>query len=205
MRHHFGGVPHRVIDDDGAILGLAERPLVIEVDDLRDVGAPYDAVTRCNHLDVETVDCLERRLCLLGIEEEDVRVVLLCLIDDNREVVVVVIALARGVVLPECVVREEDLLLGAVRYHAVRPVEHRGRDERQRSLANRECVARLHGLIGHLSVVGAQPLQPVRCACDDLRIRCKARDERHAVRMIRLDVVRDNVVDLRWVDDRGNA
>ena len=35
--HLFRGVPHAVKDNDGTLLGLAERPLVVEVDDLGDV------------------------------------------------------------------------------------------------------------------------------------------------------------------------
>ena len=107
--------------------------------------------------------------------------------------------------LTKGVVREEDLFLGAVRHHAVRPVEHRGRDKRERALADGERVARLDRFVGQFTVVGAQPFQSVRCARDDLRVRCKLGDERHAVRVIRLDVVGDDVIDTRGIDDCGDA
>ena len=94
VRHHFCGVPHRIVDNDGALLGLAQRPLIVEAYDLRDMGAPDNAMSRGNHLNVEFVDFLQRRLCLFGVEEKNVRVVFFCLIDDDRKIVVIVIALA---------------------------------------------------------------------------------------------------------------
>ena len=198
-------MPHAVKDDDRTILSLAERPFVVEINDLGDMRTPQNAMTRGNQFDVESVQSLECRLRLSPIEEEDVRVVLLCLLDDDGEIILIVIAFAGGKVLAKGVVREEDLFLGAVRHHAVRPVEHRGRDKRERALADGERVARLDRFVGQFTVVGAQPFQSVRCARDDLRVRCKRGDERHAVRVIRLDVVRDDVVNLRWVNDRGDA
>ena len=91
--------------------------------------------------------------------------------------------------LSESIVREKDLLLGAVGYHAVRPMEHRRRDECERACPDGEGIACFHRLIGHFAVVGAQPLEPVRRARDDLRVRCEGGDERDAVRVIRFDVV----------------
>ena len=141
---------------------------------------PDDAVSRGDHLDVELVDFFECRLCLLRIQEENVCVVFLCLLDDDGEVIVVVIAFAGGKMLTERIVREEDLFLGAVRYHAVGPVEHWGRNECKSALADGERIARLDRLIGQFPVVGAQALEPVRRTCDDLCVRGEGGDERDA-------------------------
>ena len=128
--------------------------------DLFDVGAPDDAVARRDHLDRQVLERLEGRLCLTAVEREDVGVVLLGLVVEHGEVVLVVEAAAGGEVLAEGVVREEDLLLGAVGDHAVGPVEHRGRHELQRALAEGERVAGLDALVGQVAVAGLSPLRP---------------------------------------------
>ena len=128
-------------------------------------------MSRGDQLDVKSVQCLKRRLRLFPIEEEDVRVVLLCLLDDDGKIILIVVAFAGGEVLTERIVREENLFLGAVCHHAVRPVEHRGRNECEGAFADGEGIARLDRFIGQFPVVGTQSLEPVRCTRDDLCIR----------------------------------
>ena len=109
-----------------------------------------------DHLDRQVLERLEGRLCLTAVEREDVGVVLLGLVVEHGEVVLVVEAAAGGEVLAEGVIREEDLLLGAVGDHAVGPVEHRGRHELQRAFAERERVAGLDAFVGR----ALRPLRP---------------------------------------------
>ena len=104
VRHHLGGVPHGVVDDDGAILGLARGPLFIALDDLRNVRTPDDAVSRGDQLHIESVQRFEGGLRLVAVREEDVRVVFLRLLADDAEIVLVVIAFAGGEMLAEGVV-----------------------------------------------------------------------------------------------------
>ena len=205
VRHRLSGVPHAVEDDDGALLCLAARPLFIALDDLRDMGTPDNAMSRGDHFHVEPVQCLECRLCLCPVREENVGVVFFRLLAEDSEVILVVEALARCQMLPERVVREENLLLRAVGDHAVGPVQHRGRDELQGALAERDTVACLDGLIGELSIVGAQPLQSVRRTRDDLCARREGGDEGDAVGVIWLHVIGDDAVDLRRIDHGGDA
>ena len=203
--HLLGGVPHGVEDDDGALLEDARRPLLVEVVDLFDVGAPDDAVARRDHLDRQVLERLEGRLCLTAVEREDVGVVLLGLVVEHGEVVLVVEAAAGGEVLAEGVVREEDLLLGAVGDHAVGPVEHRGRHELQRALAEGERVAGLDALVGQVAVAGLESLEALRDARDDLGVRAVRHHEGQGAGVVGLDVVGDDVVDLGRVDDGSDA
>ena len=203
--HLFGGVPHGVEDDDGALLEDARRPLLVEPVDLFDVGAPDDAVARRNHLDVEAPKRLEGGLCLAAVKHEDVGVVLLGLVVEHGEVVLVVEAAAGGEVLAEGVIREEDLLLGAVGDHAVGPVEHRGRHELQRALADGEGVACLDAFVRQVAVARLEALEALRDARDDLGVRAVGHHEGQRAGVVGLDVIGDDVVNLSRVDDGSDA
>ena len=173
--------------------------------DLLDVGAPDDAVACCDHLDVEPFERLEGGLCLAAVEREDVGVVLLGLVVEHGKVVLVVEAAAGGEVLAEGVVGEEDLLLGAVGDHAVGPVEHRGRHELQGALADGEGIARLDAFVRQVAVARLEALESLRDARDDFGVRAVGHHEGQGAGVVGLDVVGDDVVDLRRVNDRGDA
>ena len=173
--------------------------------DLFDVGAPDDAVARRNHLDVEAPKRLEGGLCLAAVKHEDVGVVLLGLVVEHGEVVLVVEAAAGGEVLAEGVIREEDLLLGAVGDHAVGPVEHRGRHELQRALADGEGVACLDAFVGQVAVARLEALEALRDARDDLGVRAVGHHEGQRAGVVGLDVIGDDVVNLSRVDDGSDA
>ena len=203
--HLFRRMPHRVKDDDGALFEDARRPFLVEVVDFLDVGTPDDAVARRNHLDVEVLEVLEGFLGLTAVEHEDVGIVFLGFVVEHAEVVLVVEAVARSEVLTKGVVREQDFFLRAVRDHAVRPVEHRRRHELQRAFANRQRVAGLDAFVRQLAVARLEAFEAVRDARDDFGIRAVGHHERQGAGVVRLDVVRDDVVNLRRVDDGRDA
>ena len=61
-------------------------------------------MSRGNQIDVKSVECLECRLRLFSVEEEDVRIVFLRLLDDNGEIIFIVVAFAGGEVLTKCII-----------------------------------------------------------------------------------------------------
>ena len=204
-RHLFRRMPHGVEDDDGLVFQLARTPLLVGGEDIGDMGAPEPAVPRGDHLDVDPCERFQGRLCLAPVEHEDVRIVLLRLFHEYGEVHFIVEELGSGKVLTESVVREEDLLFGAVGDHAVGPVEHGRRHERERALAEAQCVARLDAVVGKIAVVGGQSLEAVGIARVDFRLGAKLHHRRDGTRVIGLDMVRDDDVDLGRVDDGGDA
>ena len=203
--HGLRRVPHAVEDDDGTLLGHSGRPFLVAVHDRGDVLAPDDAVAGGNHPDIEPAERLEGLLGLRPVEHEDVGVVFLRLEQDDRQIVLIVEAVARGIVLAERVVREQDLLLRAVGDHAVRPVQHRGGYELQRALADRQRLARLDCLIVQLAIAGREALETLRRAGDDCGVGADLGHERDAAGMIGLDMARYDVVDFRRIDDALDA
>ena len=198
-------VPHAVKDDDGPLFDGTSGPFLIAGEDIVDVGAPDDAVPCGDHVDLEPVECLEGCLSLAAVEHQDVGVVFLGFEEHGRQIVFVVEALGGGEVLAKGIVGEQDLLLGAVGDHAVRPMKHRCRNELQGAAADIDGIVGVDALIGEIAIAGGESLQPIGQARDDLGVGTMLHHERDGPGVIGLDMAGDDVVDPGGIDDGGDT
>ena len=146
MRHGASAIPHGVVDDGNLVLLIVSCPLLIKVDNHANVLAPNHAVAWAHHAQrqVHGKNLLELAGHHHAERGENVGIVFLCLVEHLRHVDAVVVERLGGIVLPEAVIAEENVLAVHVGKHGVGPVEHGRFDECERALAYVECVACLH-------------------------------------------------------------
>ena len=205
----LGGVPHGVVDDDGALAGLLLSHDAVEIDDLPAAFAPVDeAVVRGDELDVEGLDDGQGLEHLGRIGNHDVEVVFLAALQEVGGIVLVGEVLGGGDVLAEGVLGEEDLLFGAVGHHGVRPVEHAGFLEDQSALADGDGIAALDGLHGPvlhlLGVVAFHGLER-HGGAEDLLGLAAGDHFGQAAFVVELHVVDDEIVDLLGLNHAAEA
>ena len=161
-------------------------------------------MARGDQADVQAGDGLQGVLRLGPVGQHDVGVVLLGLAEELAAVHLIIEALGGGEVLAEAVVGEEDLVLGAVGDHVVGPVHHGRLNKGERAFADREGVARLHALDLDAEV-GAELVHAGRGARVDRGVGGVLLDHRDAARVVHLDVVGDDDLDLGGVNHLADA
>ena len=85
VSHLVGRTPHGVVHDQGLLLKLAGSPLLVLGNDVGNVGAPCNAVSWGDNIDVlqtNTLNCGDSRVSLTTVRENDVCVVLASLLHD---------------------------------------------------------------------------------------------------------------------------
>ena len=153
----------------------------------------------------EAAHRLHGRGGLRAVGLHDVGVVLVRLVHDLTEVVLVIEAVGAGKVLAEGVVGEENLVVGVIGDHVVRPVDHRRLHEGQRALADAEGVTGLDAMVAEVAEVRGHVLDTLRRGAVDL---CPGRELMNhggGAGVVHLDVVGDEDVDFGGVDHRGDA
>ena len=205
VRHRLGGVPHGVVHDGGGVVVLVRHPRFIEREDIGDMLRPDDPVAGADRGDLQPFQRGERLARLHAVRLHDVRVILARLYIRLGQVALGVRALVGGVVLPEGVVGEEDLLGEHIRHHVVRPVHHRRGHEGQRAFSDGERFARLHAGIAEVAVVGGKVFHPRARGGIDGGVFGDALYIGERAAVVGLGMVGDNDVDLFGVDDGGDA
>ena len=170
--------------------------------------APHDAVRggdEVNGIRTKPANGREGGSRLPAIRLHDVRVVLARLPHDLVEVILVIKAGRAGEMLAKGIVGEENLVVGVVGDHVVGPVDHGRLHEGERALADAERVTRLDTVVSEVAIVRGEPLHTLRRRAVNLAVGRRGLDGGHVARVVHLDVVGDKDVDLRRVDDRGDA
>src|SRR3990172_3867080 len=205
-RHIFRAVPHGVVNDHDAEIGLAVRHVKIHLDDLARVPSPDNAVVRGDHvyLDAELLYLGELRLDERAEGHEDVRVIVPHRVFQlhGRALIAILVVepRGRGKVLAEGVLADKELVLLHVAHHGIGPVEHRGFEERYRLRSRIERIAGFHepelppGGVEKAVKTFLAPFGYV-----DQRVRGEGHDPVEARRMVIFDVVDHHVLDRRGV------
>ena len=205
VRHRFGGVPHRVKDDDGGIVEAVCDPGLIEREDLGDMFCPDDAVAGTDGLNGEICAGGQRFSRLHSVRLYDVRVIFARLDIGFGQIAFGVEPFVGSVVLPERVVGEEDVVGRHKRDHIVGPVHHGSGDEGEGALAERKRFARLYAYIAEIAVVSGEVFDARARRGVDLRVFGDACDEGEGAAVVGFRVVGYDDVDFRGIDDGGDA
>ena len=196
--HALRGLPHGVVENQGALLRLLLGQVAVHVDDeAHGLLAPVDqAVVRSDHVDVQLFHHGQGFEHHGGIGQYDVVEIFL---DPLHEFAVVPEIVretgAAGDVLAEDVVADQQFFLGNVRNHAVRPVQHAGFLKDDVAAADVQDVAAFHGLHGPVLAreIPGHGLEPGLGDEDFFRL-----DSLHhfcqGARMVQFDVVADDVI-----------
>ena len=188
---------HRAIDDDHAFLTLLFAPLRVFAEYPGEVAAPYQAMRRCNHLDLQPAELLDGLQGLHGHLAHDVGIVTAHVVLIKGEVdLVVEDATVQGTESAESIVAEDDLAALFVGHHRLRPVYHRHHEELQGVFAEAQRLAFGHHLlVGDGSVVGFQRSEGLGVA-HHLNLGELPQHGGHSAAVVRLVVINNKVIHL---------
>ena len=133
---------------------------------------------------------------------QNVRKIFASLVFEDERRVFVRKTPAAGQVHPESVLREQNLLGVEIGHHAVRPVQHLRFDERDVSLADADRLTGLDRGNAEIAVVGGQRLLPDG-GSEHLLGFDRLDRRRQPAGVVRLGVVRNDIVDFRNIADHG--
>ena len=197
-------MPHRRIDHQRPRRRFLLGTVAVEIENPAEILPPQRPVVRRDDRNVE----IQPRQRVQKIEHfrrlhvENICKIFTPFVVKHKLRILIRPELAPGKVHAEGVLRKEQFCRIQVGHHAVRPVEHLGFNKGKSSLAELHGFAGLdHRKIEVRSVISPQCLFPERRDKHLLRMnRLNRRDDRSG--MVRLGMVRNDVVDLLRIDHR---
>ena len=166
--------------------------------------SPYEAMQRADHLNIQRRRLLQQRLHLYAILSDDICIVPSRLIE--------IVAREIDLVCEKCTVqrtkcaerirREQDLIRRVIRNHDLRPVHHRRRYKDKIVLSGAEIVPFLYEHDSGVHVKREELLHHLRdlCVADDLHLRIPHYDLPDRLRVIRLHVMHDEIIELPSIE-----